>query len=65
MIKCVKGGHCPIGLIDCCDICLVRNKCQFVCTDSNCKVRKDREVEVSHSFYGETKENPWPLRSEK
>lgn len=63
MLKCVKQGHCPIGLTHCCDICPVQVECKFTCTDSNCEVRKSREESASCSFSGECDDNPWPLRS--
>ena len=49
---CIKENHCPVGLYECCDECSIRHKCNSVCTDSNCKIRKERSKEISLSFSG-------------
>ncbi len=65
MFECIKEWHCPVGSINCCDICPLRNECQFVCTDSNCEVRKKFEpieAEIACSFSGKI---PGRLRKDK
>ena len=51
MTSCVKKVHCPVNLSHCCDVCRLRDNCEYVCTDSNCKVRKGAERKVLDVFY--------------
>ena len=58
MEACVEKSHCPVNLSHCCDVCRLHDDCKYVCTVSNCKVRKAAERKVLDVFYNSVTRKP-------